>query len=81
MYFLSCVEIKTIIIIIIIIITSVQNTLQRSLRPHPHEYPAKEYVVSKNLRILVDSFAARGFGFRPTPKIPSAREKNLWYPG
>ena len=40
-----------------------------------------EYVVSKNLRILVDSFAARGFGLRPTPKIPAAREKNLWYPG
>ena len=54
---------------------SVQNTLQRSLRPHPHEYPAKEYVVSKNLRVLVDSFAARGFGLGPTPKIPAAREK------
>ena len=27
------------------------------------------------------SFAARGFGLRPTPKIPAAREKNLWYPG
>ena len=24
---------------------------------------------------------ARGFGLRPTPKIPTAREKNLWYPG
>ena len=23
----------------------------------------------------------RGFGLRPTPKIPAAREKNLWYPG
>ena len=22
----------------------------------------------------------RGFGLRPTPKIPVAREKNLWYP-
>ena len=25
--------------------------------------------------------SARGFGLRPTPKIPTAREKNLWYPG
>ena len=24
---------------------------------------------------------SRGFGFRPTPKIPAAREKNLLYPG
>ena len=24
---------------------------------------------------------ARSFGLRPTPKIPAAREKNLWYPG
>ena len=27
------------------------------------------------------SFAARGFGLRPTPKIPAASEKNPWYPG
>ena len=26
-------------------------------------------------------FAARGFGLRQTPKIPTAREKNLSYPG
>ena len=26
-------------------------------------------------------FAARGFGLRPTPKIPIVPEKNLWYPG
>ena len=25
--------------------------------------------------------SARGLGLRPTPKIPAAREKNLWYPG
>ena len=25
-------------------------------------------------------FAARGFGLRQTPKIPTAREKNLSYP-
>ena len=31
--------------------------------------------------VSVKSFAARGFGLRPTPKIPAAREKNLWYPG
>ena len=24
---------------------------------------------------------SRGVGLRPTPKIPTAREKNLWYPG
>ena len=24
---------------------------------------------------------SRGFGLRSTPKIPTAREKNLWYPG
>ena len=24
---------------------------------------------------------SRGLGLRPTPKIPAAREKNLWYPG
>ena len=23
----------------------------------------------------------RGFGLRPTPKIPAVREKSLWYPG
>jgi len=23
----------------------------------------------------------RRVGLRPTPKIPAAREKNLWYPG
>ena len=26
-------------------------------------------------------FAVRGFGLRPTPKIPAVREKSLWYPG
>ena len=26
-------------------------------------------------------FAARVFGLQPTPKIPAACEKNLWYPG
>ena len=24
---------------------------------------------------------SRGFGLRPTPKIPAVREKSLWYPG
>ena len=26
-------------------------------------------------------YRARGFGLRPTPEIPTARKKNLWYPG
>ena len=25
-------------------------------------------------------FSARGFGLRPTPRIPATHEKNLWYP-
>ena len=27
------------------------------------------------------SYGRRRVGLRPTPKIPAAREKNLWYPG
>ena len=34
------------------------------------------------LRLLVASaYGRRCVGLRPTPKISSAREKNLWYPG
>ena len=29
-------------------------------------------------RVFSLGFAARGFGLRPTPKIPAAGEKNLW---
>ena len=27
------------------------------------------------------AYGRRRVGLRPTPKIPAAREKNLWYPG
>ena len=32
-------------------------------------------------QVFIATRAARGFGLRPTLKIPAAREKNLWYPG
>ena len=27
------------------------------------------------------AYGRRRVGLRPTPKLPAAREKNLWYPG
>ena len=34
---------------------------------------------ARDFSSAVSCFAAHGFGLRPTPKIPAAREKNLWY--
>ena len=31
--------------------------------------------------IVASAYGRRRVGLRPTPKIPAAREKNLWYPG
>ena len=31
--------------------------------------------------LVASAYVRRGVGLRPTPKIPAAREKNLWYPG
>ena len=36
---------------------------------------------ARNFSCAVSGFAAHDFGLRPTPKIPAAREKNVWYPG
>ena len=30
---------------------------------------------------MASAYGRRRVGLRPTPKIPAAREKNLWYPG
>ena len=32
-------------------------------------------------RLVASAYGRRCVGLRPTPKIPAAREKNLWYPG
>ena len=31
--------------------------------------------------LVASAYGRRFVGLRPTPKIPAAREKNLWYPG
>ena len=31
--------------------------------------------------LVASAYGRRRVGLRPTPKIPAAREKNLWYPG
>jgi len=31
--------------------------------------------------LVASAYGRRCVGLRPTPKIPAAREKNLWYPG
>ena len=31
--------------------------------------------------LVASAYGQRRVGLRPTPKIPAAREKNLWYPG
>ena len=31
--------------------------------------------------LVASAYGQRRVGLRPTPKIPTAREKNLWYPG
>ena len=39
-------------------------------------------IVSVRMRTLgARDYGRRCVGLRPTPKIPAAREKNLWYPG
>ena len=49
----------------------------------PETFLARFPVLSSLIvtRESVSGFAARGFGLRPTPKIPPAREKSLWYLG
>ena len=37
--------------------------------------------VSGFSQVFIVTRAKSGFGLRPTPQIPTAREKNLWYPG
>ena len=34
-----------------------------------------------SVKSLASAYGRRRVGLRPTPKIPAAREKNLWYPG
>ena len=49
-----------------------------------HTLGARDFssAVSGLCRLLVASaYGRRCVGLRPTPKISSAREKNLWYPG
>ena len=31
--------------------------------------------------LVASAYGRRRVGLRPTPKLPAAREKNLWYPG
>ena len=31
--------------------------------------------------LMNSAYSRRCVGLQPTPKIPAAREKNLWYPG
>ena len=33
------------------------------------------------LLLVASAYGQRCVGLRPTPKIPTARKKNLWYPG
>ena len=33
------------------------------------------------LPLVALAYSRSCVGLRPTPKIPAAREKNLWYPG
>ena len=37
------------------------------------------FIVTRAL--VASAYGRRCVGLRPTPKIPAAREKNLWYPG
>ena len=49
---------------------------------HTHNAPVESYPGCQRRSSLVASPYGRScVGLRPTPKIPAAREKNLWYPG
>ena len=39
------------------------------------------FIVKKSVFLAASAYGRRRVGLRPTPKIPAAREKNLWYPG
>ena len=40
-----------------------------------------QFFIVNRAKSFSRGFAARGFGLRPTPKIPATRKKNLWHPG
>ena len=39
------------------------------------------FIVTRASPLVASAYGRRCVGLRPTPKIPAAREKNLWYPG
>ena len=43
-------------------------------------WPARKVFLATSL-LVASAYGRRCVGLRPTPKIPAAREKNLWYPG
>ena len=43
--------------------------------------PVNKRVAVALWRLVASAYGRRCVGLRPTPKIPAAREKNLWHPG
>ena len=66
------------------------QTPTHEIQQSVHEYQIERAILTRarmHKRIRKFTLGARDFssrrrvGLRPTPKIPAAREKNLWYPG
>ena len=39
------------------------------------------FIVTRASPLVASAYGRRCVGLQPTPEIPAAREKNLWYPG